>query len=239
MARRLLALIFVGALAKAIADATRDPGWWAKPRPWTSNAPCAPFRRSPSPLWWLLFLVYSIPFGRNLKGILAWLWTFHRRRRDVVYLRAIWRRSFSRFLVLSESRFLRLGPVSLGCVFMEPASSNLSHQPPSVWKSSISRSPLARAAGWRTSPRIPGQGDGSMMPGDPLHRVRRVAHHFFVAALEEYSRALKQDCLSMRHSPMTKTGPPVPGNLSAALFSAAKIWNSSRSSIPRPSRSYS
>ena len=70
MARRLLALIFVGALAKAIADATNDTGWWAEVTTMDIERAMRTVQALGIAALAALFLVYSIPFARNLKGIL-------------------------------------------------------------------------------------------------------------------------------------------------------------------------
>lgn len=70
MARRLLALVFVGALAKAIADATNDPRWWAEATTIDIERAMRTVQALAIAALVALFLVYSIPFGRNLKGIL-------------------------------------------------------------------------------------------------------------------------------------------------------------------------
>jgi hypothetical protein len=70
MARNLLAFVFVMALTKALVDSWNDPQWWSI----ATNADLEKALRTVQSLailaLVLLFLFYSIPFGRNLRGIL-------------------------------------------------------------------------------------------------------------------------------------------------------------------------
>src|SRR2546429_9087120 len=70
MARNLLAFAFVLAFTKAIVETWKDPHWWL-------IAPTIDLERSLRMAQALaivalvvLFLFYSIPFGRNLTGVL-------------------------------------------------------------------------------------------------------------------------------------------------------------------------
>jgi len=110
-----------------------------------------------------LFLVYSIPFGRNLKGILLGYGLFIGASVMWFTFRAVRRRSLSRFLVLPEPRVLRPGSVSLGCVSLESATPTRRINRRSHGRAvSARRHSHAPPLGGR--PRIPWQGDGSMMP---------------------------------------------------------------------------
>ena len=70
MARRLLTLVFAMALAKALADATNDPRWWAEATTMDVERALRTVQAFAIASLVGLFLFYSIPFGRNLKGIL-------------------------------------------------------------------------------------------------------------------------------------------------------------------------
>ena len=70
MARRLLTLVFAMALAKALADATSDPRWWAEATTMDVERALRTVQAFAIAALVALFLFYSIPFGRNLKGIL-------------------------------------------------------------------------------------------------------------------------------------------------------------------------
>jgi hypothetical protein len=70
MARRLLALVFVLALAKALADASDDPRWWAEATTIDVERAVRTVQALAIAALVGLFLIYAIPFGRNLKGIL-------------------------------------------------------------------------------------------------------------------------------------------------------------------------
>lgn len=70
MARNVLAFVFVVALTKALVESWNYPQWWSI----ATNADLERVLRTVQSLailaLVLLFLFYSIPFGRNLRGIL-------------------------------------------------------------------------------------------------------------------------------------------------------------------------
>ncbi len=70
MARNILALVFALALAKAIANVWGNPGWWLE----VSTRVIERDLRTVEAVAILglvsLFLLYAIPFGKNLRGIL-------------------------------------------------------------------------------------------------------------------------------------------------------------------------
>lgn len=70
MARRLLTAVFAIALAKAIADASNDSRWWAEATIIDIERSLRTVQAFAIAALTALFLVYAIPFGRNLKGIL-------------------------------------------------------------------------------------------------------------------------------------------------------------------------
>ena len=70
MARRLLTLVFAMALAKALADVSNDPRWWAEATTMDVERALRTVQAFAIVALVALFLVYAIPFGRNLKGIL-------------------------------------------------------------------------------------------------------------------------------------------------------------------------
>lgn len=70
MARRLLTAVFAMALAKAIADSSNDPGWWAEATIIDIERAMRTVQAFALIALTALFLIYAIPFGRNLKGIL-------------------------------------------------------------------------------------------------------------------------------------------------------------------------
>jgi hypothetical protein len=70
MARRILTVVFAMALAKAIADASGDPRWWAEATTMDIERALRTVQAFAIVALVGLFLFYSIPFGRNLKGIL-------------------------------------------------------------------------------------------------------------------------------------------------------------------------
>jgi hypothetical protein len=70
MARRLLSAVFAIALAKAIADASNDPRWWAEATIIDIERALRTVQAFAIVALTSLFLIYAIPFGRNLKGIL-------------------------------------------------------------------------------------------------------------------------------------------------------------------------
>lgn len=71
MARNLLALLFIVALAKAIVDASGDPRWWAEATTMDIQRAMRTVQAIAIAALVGLFLFYSIPFGRNLRGILV------------------------------------------------------------------------------------------------------------------------------------------------------------------------
>ncbi len=70
MARILLTVLFVTALAKALVDASSDPRWWAEATTVDVERAMRTVQAAAILALAALFLVYNIPFGRNLKGIL-------------------------------------------------------------------------------------------------------------------------------------------------------------------------
>lgn len=69
MARNLLAIVFVLAATKALVDASSDPRWW----PIATSTDLALALRTVQACsigaLVVLFLIYKVPFGRNLRGI--------------------------------------------------------------------------------------------------------------------------------------------------------------------------
>lgn len=70
MARVLLTILFAIALAKALVDASNDPRWWAEATTVGIERAMRTVQAIAILALAVLFLVYDIPFGRNLKGIL-------------------------------------------------------------------------------------------------------------------------------------------------------------------------
>lgn len=70
MARLLLTVVFVFALVKALVDASGDPRWWAEATTIDIERAMRTVQAVAIVALATLFLVYDIPFGRNLKGIL-------------------------------------------------------------------------------------------------------------------------------------------------------------------------
>ncbi len=70
MARILLTILFAVAFAKALADASTDPRWWAEATTIDIERTMRTVQAVAILALAALFLVYNIPFGRNLKGIL-------------------------------------------------------------------------------------------------------------------------------------------------------------------------
>jgi hypothetical protein len=70
MARILLTVLFAVAFAKALADASTDPRWWAEATTVDIERAMRTVQAVAIVVLTALFLVYNIPFGRNLKGIL-------------------------------------------------------------------------------------------------------------------------------------------------------------------------
>jgi hypothetical protein len=70
MARRLLTILFAMAVAKAIADASSDPRWWAEATVIDIERSIRTVQALAIAALVTVFLIYAIPFGRNLLGIL-------------------------------------------------------------------------------------------------------------------------------------------------------------------------
>ncbi|MEQ1353725.1 MAG: hypothetical protein ABLT11_06890, partial [Candidatus Acidiferrum sp.] len=70
MARLLLTVLFVMALAKALVDVSSDPRWWAEATTVDIERAMRTVQAAAILALAALFLVYNISFGRNLKGIL-------------------------------------------------------------------------------------------------------------------------------------------------------------------------
>jgi hypothetical protein len=70
MARILLTILFAVAFAKALADASTDPRWWAEATTIDIERAMRTVQAVAIVALTALFLIYNIPFGRNLKGIL-------------------------------------------------------------------------------------------------------------------------------------------------------------------------
>jgi hypothetical protein len=70
MARRLLTIVFAMALAKAVADASNDSRWWAEATTIDIERALRTVQAFAIVTLVALFLLYAIPFGQNLKGIL-------------------------------------------------------------------------------------------------------------------------------------------------------------------------
>jgi hypothetical protein len=71
MARTVLGLVFALALAKDIASAWADPASWSKPDPFYIESTLRTTQAAAILGLVALFLLYAIPFGRNLRGILV------------------------------------------------------------------------------------------------------------------------------------------------------------------------
>jgi len=69
MARRLLGLVFVIVLMKAIVNAARDPQWWTMATARGIEGTLRAIQGVAIVALIALFLFYSVPFGRNLRGI--------------------------------------------------------------------------------------------------------------------------------------------------------------------------
>jgi hypothetical protein len=69
MAKRVLSLLFAMALAKAIADSSSDPRYWAEATTIDIERALRTVQALAIAALMGLFLIYKIPFGRNLKGI--------------------------------------------------------------------------------------------------------------------------------------------------------------------------
>jgi len=70
MARNLLAFVFVLALTKGIVETWNDPHWWSVATTMDLERALRTVQSLAIIALVVLFLFYSIPFGRNLKGIL-------------------------------------------------------------------------------------------------------------------------------------------------------------------------
>jgi hypothetical protein len=70
MARNVLALVFALALAKAIANAWSDPRWWLESNTLEIERALRTVQAAAIFALVSLFLLYAIPFARNLRGIL-------------------------------------------------------------------------------------------------------------------------------------------------------------------------
>jgi hypothetical protein len=69
MARMLLGLIFLIVLLKTIVNVTSDPGWWTEESAKGVEATLRAIQGTAIIALVALFLFYSIPFGKNLRGI--------------------------------------------------------------------------------------------------------------------------------------------------------------------------
>jgi len=70
MARNLLALVFVLAFTKAIVETWNDPHWWLIATAMDLEHALRAVQSLAIVALVVLFLFYSIPFGRNLRGVL-------------------------------------------------------------------------------------------------------------------------------------------------------------------------
>jgi hypothetical protein len=70
MARTALALIFALAAAKGLVAVTNNPGWWAKTDALQLERAIRIVQAFTILGFALVLLIYSIPFGKNLRGIL-------------------------------------------------------------------------------------------------------------------------------------------------------------------------
>jgi hypothetical protein len=71
LARRVLALVFVAALTKAIAETSNNPHWLAATTTIAVERALRVVQALGIAALLGLFLVYAIPFGRNLRGVLV------------------------------------------------------------------------------------------------------------------------------------------------------------------------
>ena len=71
MARNVLAIVFSTALAKGLADAANDPRWWLEATARDVEIVLRTVQAISLIALVALFLFYSIPFGKNLRGILV------------------------------------------------------------------------------------------------------------------------------------------------------------------------
>jgi hypothetical protein len=70
MARRLLGILFVLAVTKALVDASQNSDWWAATTTFDIVRAVRTVQTVGIAALISLFLVYAVPFSRNLKGIL-------------------------------------------------------------------------------------------------------------------------------------------------------------------------
>src|SRR4029077_3311440 len=70
MARNLLAFVFVLASTKAIVETWNDPHWWLMAAAMDLEHAFRGVQAGAIVALVVLFLFYSVPFGRNLRGIL-------------------------------------------------------------------------------------------------------------------------------------------------------------------------
>lgn len=70
MARNVLGLVFILASTKAIVDTSNDPRWWMVATNFELELALRTVQALAIVALMVLFLFYSIPFGRNLRGVL-------------------------------------------------------------------------------------------------------------------------------------------------------------------------
>jgi hypothetical protein len=70
LARLLLGIVFALAVAKALVDASQDSRWWVEVTTIDVERAVRTVQAVAIAALITLFLVYAVPFGRNLKGIL-------------------------------------------------------------------------------------------------------------------------------------------------------------------------
>jgi hypothetical protein len=70
MARRVLAVLFILAVTKALVDASQDPRYWAEATAVDVERAVRTVQALAIAALVTLFLVYAVPFGRNLRGLL-------------------------------------------------------------------------------------------------------------------------------------------------------------------------
>jgi hypothetical protein len=69
MARNLLAIVFVLAVTKAFVDASNDPRWWPIATSTDLELALRIVQAGSIGALVVLFLIYKVPFGKNLRGI--------------------------------------------------------------------------------------------------------------------------------------------------------------------------
>jgi|SRR5271154_5249588 len=69
MARNLLAIVFVLAATKALVDASSDPRWWPIATSTDLELALRIVQAGSIGALVVLFLIYKVPFGKNLRGI--------------------------------------------------------------------------------------------------------------------------------------------------------------------------